>query len=191
MLLCSLRVIASALWLISLVTFAQNEDGYSVNQRIARIRDLGKKDSQAIPALAQNLDDPNREIRIEAVKAIVKIGTQASLDPLIKATHDNDAEVQIRAVDGIVNFYVPGYVAKGSLTGPLTRGVRQVKGFFSSRDNQVVDRNVTVRTDAAEALGAVIRGGRGMDSRANAARAAGILHAQPTVPALLDALRSK
>jgi HEAT repeat protein len=66
-----------------------------------------------------------------------------------------------------------------------------VKGFFSSRDNQVVGRNVTVRTDAAEALGAVIRNGRGMDSRANAARAAGILHAQPTVPALLDALRSK
>lgn len=191
MLLCSLRVIASSVCLISLVAFGQNEGAYSANQRITRIRDLGKRDSQAIPALAQNLGDPNREIRIEAVKAIVKIGTEASLDPLIKATHDNDAEVQIRAVDGIVNFYLPGYVAKGSLTGPLTRGVRQVKTFFSARDNQVIDPSVTVRTDVAEALGAVIRGGGSMDSRANAARAAGILRAHPALPALLDALRSK
>ncbi|MGI9071347.1 MAG: HEAT repeat domain-containing protein [Bryobacteraceae bacterium] len=191
MLLCSLRVIASGFCLISLAAFGQNEDGYSANQRITRIRDLGKKDSQAIPALAQNLNDPNREIRIEAVKAIVKIGTQASLDPLIKATHDNDAEVQIRAVDGLVNFYVPGYVVKGSLTGPLTRGVRQVKTFFSSRDNQAVDPNVTVRTDVAEALGDVIRRGGSTDSRANAARAAGILRAHPALPPLLDALRSK
>ena len=153
MLLCSsLRVIASAFCLISLAAFGQNEDGYSANQRISRIRDLGKKDSHAIPALAQNLGDPSRDIRVEAVKAIVKIGTEASLDPLIKAAHDKDAEVQIRAVDGIVNFYLPGYVAKGSLTGPLTRGVRQVKVFFSSRDNQVVDPNVTVRTDQSRKL---------------------------------------
>jgi HEAT repeat protein len=176
--------------LISLVAFGQNENGYSVNQRILRIRDLGKKNSQAIPALAQYLSDPNRDIRIEAVKAIVKIGTETSLDPLIKATHDNDAEVQIRATDGIVNFYVPGYVAKG-LTGPFTRGVRQVKSFFSSRDNQIVDRDVVVRTGVAEALGDVIRGGASMDSRANAARAAGILRARPAVAALGDALRSK
>jgi HEAT repeat protein len=190
MLSCSFRI-ASALCLISFLAFAQNEDGYSVKERIARIRDLGKKDSQAIPALAPNLDDPNREIRIEAVKAIVKIGTQASLDPLIKATHDHDAEVQIRAVDGIVNFYLPGYVAKGSLTGPLARGVRQVKAFFSSRDDQVVDPSVTVRTDVSEALAEVIRGGRSTDSRANAARAAGILRARPALAALIDALRSK
>ncbi|MFL6353112.1 MAG: HEAT repeat domain-containing protein [Bryobacteraceae bacterium] len=191
MLLCWLRVIASGFCLISVVAFAQNEDAYSAHQRIARIRDLGKKNAQAIPALAQNLGDPNRNIRIEAVKAIVKIGSEASLDPLIKATHDADAEIQIRAVDGIVNFHVPGYVAKGSLTGPLTRGVREVRAFFSSRDNQVVDRNVTIRPDVAEALGDVIRRGRSMDSRANAARAAGILRARPALPALLDALRSK
>jgi HEAT repeat protein len=192
MLLCSpLRVIASGFCLVSLIAFGQNEDSYSANQRITRIRDLGKKSSQAIPALAQNLDDPNREIRIEAVKAIVKIGTEASLDPLIKAAHDSDAEIQIRAVDGIVNFYVPGYVAKGGLTSPLTRGVRQVKTFFSSRDNQVVDPNVTVRGDVAEALGNVIRAGGSMDSRANAARAAGILRARPALAALVDALRSK
>jgi HEAT repeat protein len=177
--------------LISLIALAQNEDGYNANQRILRIRDLGKKNSQAIPPLAQYLSDPNRDIRVEAVKAIVKIGTEASLDPLTKAAHDKDAEIQIRATDGIVNFYLPGYVTRGGLSGPLTRGMRQVKSFFSSRDNQIIDPSVTVRTDVADALGEVARGGATMDSRANAARAAGILRARPAVPGLVDALRSK
>jgi HEAT repeat protein len=177
--------------LISLIALAQNEDGYNANQRILRIRDLGKKNSQAIPPLAQYLSDPNRDIRVEAVKAIVKIGTEASLDPLTKAAHDKDAEIQIRATDGIVNFYLPGYVTRGGLSGPLTRGMRQVKSFFSSRDNQIIDPSVTVRTDVADALGEVARGGSTMDSRANAARAAGILRARPAVPGLVDALRSK
>src|SRR3954452_7745907 len=132
MLLCSLRVMTLTFCLISLIALGQNEDGYNANQRILRIRDLGKKNSQAIPPLAQYLSDPNRDIRVEAVKAIVKIGTEASLDPLIKAAHDKDAEIQIRATDGIVNFYLPGYVTRGGLSGPLTRGMRQVKSFFSS-----------------------------------------------------------
>ncbi len=190
MLLHSLRAIACVFCLISVLAFAQSENGFNANQRIFRIRDLGKKNSQAIPSLAQYLSDPNRDIRIEAVKAIVKIETEASLDPLIKATPDNDPEVQIRATDGIVNFYVPGYVANG-LTGPFTRGVRQVKSFFSSRDNQIIDPDVVVRSDVAEALGDVIRGGASIDSRANAARAAGILRARPAVPARVDSLHSK
>jgi HEAT repeat protein len=191
MLLRSLRVVAFAFCLISLVAFGQNEDGYDANQRIVRIRDLGKKDSHAIPPLAQYLSDPNRDIRVEAVKAIVKIGTEASLDPLVEVAHDKDAEVRIRATDGIVNFYVPGYVARGGLSGPFTRGMRQVKSFFSSRDNQIIDPSVTIRTDVSEALGEVARGGATMDARANAARAAGILRARPAVPGLVDALRSK
>ncbi len=175
----------------ALLGFAQNENGYSANQRIARIRDLGKRNSDAIPALAQYLGDPDRDIRIEAIKAIVKIGTEASLGPLSEAAHDKDAEIQIRATDGIVNFYVPGYVVKGGLTGHLTRGVRQIKSFLSARDNQVIDPDVSVRSDVSQALGNEIRTGTTVDSRANAARAAGILRAGPTVPALLEALRSK
>src|SRR5947209_18552142 len=117
MLLCSLRVATFLFCLVSLNAVGQNENGYTAKQRILRIPDLGKKNSQAIPPLAHYLDDPDRNIRVEAVKAIVKIGTEASLDPLIKATRDKDAEIQIRATDGLVNFYLPGYVAKGGLTG--------------------------------------------------------------------------
>ena len=55
--------------------------------------------------------DPDRTVRIEAIKAIVKMGGTASLDPLIPATKDADAEVRARATDGIVNVYLPGYVS--------------------------------------------------------------------------------
>jgi HEAT repeat protein len=79
-------------------------------QRIQTAHDLVDQGSAAIPRLQAMLSDPSIEVRIEAVKSIVEIGTQASLDPLIQATRDNDAEVQIRATDGLVNFYLPGYV---------------------------------------------------------------------------------
>jgi HEAT repeat protein len=170
---------------------AQREDAYNTNQRIQRIRELGKKDSNAIPALAGYLKDPDVSIRIEAVKAIVKLDTERSLEPLSEATHDRDPEVEIRSTDGVVNYYVPGYVVKGGLTGPLTRGVRQVKGFFSSRNDQVIDPDVAIRPEAAQALADEIGAAASEDARANAARAAGILRDQAAVQALVQALHSK
>lgn len=190
MLLDCFRAAACVLSLAA-VLVAQSEDAYNPNHRIQRIRELGKRDSQAIPALAEYLGDPNRDIRIEAVRAIVKLDTERSLGPLAKAAHDTDAEVQIRATDGLINYYVPGYVAKGGLTGPLTRGVRQVKGFFSSRNDQVIDPDVTIRPDVAQALADEMGATSGTDARANAARAAGILRDRAAVPALVQALHSR
>jgi HEAT repeat protein len=177
--------------LLSLLVMAQGEDGYSAKQRINFIRNLGKTDSQAIPTLTPYLSDPSDDIRLEAVKAIVKIGTANSLDPLIKATRDNSSEIQIRATDGIVNFYLPGYVAKGALSGPLTRGVRQVKGYFATRNDQVIAPDMTIRPEVASALSDEIIHSASMDARANAARAAGILRDRAALPSLEQALRSK
>lgn len=185
------RYLAVYFLLAAAVAFGQNQSDFTPKQRIQRIRQLGKTNAQAIPALAQSLNDPSRDVRVEAVKAIVKIGTEASLDPLIKATRDQDAEVEIRAVDGLVNFYLPGYVARGGLTGPFTQGVRQVRAFFSSRNDQVIGPGITVRQDVADAIGNVIEHGADIDARSNAALAAGILRARSTVPALLDGVRSK
>jgi HEAT repeat protein len=186
------RLLCAPLCVLSLglSLYGQSEDTFNSNQRISRIRDLGKKDARAIPALSENLSDPNRDIRVEAVKAIVKIGTEASLQPLIKATHDNDPEVQIRATDGLVNYYIPGYVAKG-LTGPLTRGVRQVKGFFGARNDQAIDADVAVRPDVLDAIASEVSGGASSDARSNAARAAGILRDRPAVPMLENSLHAK
>ncbi len=188
----ALRLVRLAGWgvLIPFIMLAQNQDGYTANQRILTIRNLGKRDYTVIPTLAGYLNDQNRDIRIEAVKAIVRIDTEHSLDALIVATHDHDAEVQIRATDGIVNVYLPGYVKSG-LSRYLTTGVRQVKSYFSARNDQVIEQGIVVRPDVAEGLVGEIGGAASLDARANAARAAGILRAQPAVPALVNATHSR
>ncbi len=177
--------------LLACLLCAQNEDTYNLNQRIQRIRELGKKNSAALPALAQYLADPDRDIRLEAVKAIVKIDTEHSLDPLVQATRDKDEDVQIRATDGLVNVYFPGYLSKAGLTGALNRGVRQVKVFFSSRNDQVVDADVEIRPDVAKALSDLVSAGASINARANAALAAGILRDRAALPALVQGLHGK
>src|SRR5882762_3528323 len=77
------------------------------------VRNLAKQGSSALPRLQDLLRNPDLDIRIESVKAITEIGTQGSLAPLVQATADNDPEVQIHATDGLVNFYLPGYVKTG------------------------------------------------------------------------------
>jgi HEAT repeat protein len=168
----------------------QNNDGLSPKERISRIRDLGKRNSGAIPALSAYLSNPSAEVRLEAVKAIVRIGGEESLTPLVEATKDKDPDVQIRATNGLVNFYVPGYVAKG-LTAPVTRGVRQAKSLVATRNDQVIDPSVSVRPEISDALAEEISGPAIVDVKTNAARAAGILRARSAVPALAGALRHK
>src|SRR5215469_15771809 len=77
------------------------------------VRDAAKAGSSAIPKLQEYLKNPSVDIRVEAVKQITEVGTQRSVDPLVQATRDNDPEVQIRATDGLVNYYLPGYVKSG------------------------------------------------------------------------------
>src|SRR6267142_363269 len=77
------------------------------------VRELAKGGSNAIPQLQALLKNQDLNIRIEAVKSIVDIGTQRSLDPLIEATSDSDAEIQIRATDGLVNLNLGVAVASG------------------------------------------------------------------------------
>src|SRR5467141_561998 len=93
------------------------------------VRNLGKQGSSALPRLQELLRNPDLDIRLEAVKAITDVGTPGSLAPLIQATADNDPEVQIRATDGLVNFYLPGYVQRG-LSASIKRVGTTIKGKF-------------------------------------------------------------
>lgn len=160
-------------------------------QRAKAVRDYAKgAGSEAIPKLETYLSDPDVDVRREAVKAIVEIGTPRSIDPLIKATADNDPEIQIRATDGLVNFYLPGYVKTGF--GASLRHVgTSIKGKFTDTNDQIIDAYVEVRPEVIVALGKIVRGGSSLDARANAARAIGILRGRQAVPDLEDALRSK
>ncbi|MEO8595823.1 MAG: HEAT repeat domain-containing protein [Candidatus Solibacter sp.] len=151
------------------------------------VREIGKGGSSAIPQLTEFLKDPKTDVRVEAVKQLT---AARALDALIQATHDNTSDVQIEATDGIVDFYLPGYVQTG-IGGSLKRGVSSIKGRFTDTNDQVIDSYVVARADAVAALGSLARGGGSMPARANAARALGILRGKSAVPDLIEALRTK
>jgi HEAT repeat protein len=97
----------------------------------------------------------------------------------------------MRAIDGVVNFYLPGYVPKSGLTHTFTRVSRHIKDQFENRNEDVIGSAVTVRPDVTAALADLIGGAASMDARTDAARAAGILRGHDALPALEKALQSK
>lgn len=187
------RRFSAAVVLVCLVCAAaagQPASSADVKQRRRAPKALIRQGSAGIPALAAMLGDPDLEVRVETVKALVEIGTQHSLEPLTRAVRDADAEVQIRATDGLVNFYLPGYARTG-LSGSLRRAGGRVIGRFTETNDQVIDAYVEVRPEIIEALGWLVRSGASMEARANAARAVGVLRGRAALPDLLEAARSK
>lgn len=151
------------------------------------VREIGKGGSAAIPRLTELLKDPSTDVRVEAVKQLTDA---RALDALIVATHDNEAEVQIHATDGIVNFYLPGYVQTG-FASSLKRVGGGIKSHFTDTNDQILDPYITARPDAVAALGSLARSGGSMPARANAARAVGILRGKGAIPDLVEALRTR
>jgi HEAT repeat protein len=159
------------------------------NLRPKDVRDIARAGASAIPKLQELLSNPSVEVRAEAVRQITEIGPPHSLDPLIQASHDGDPVVQMLAADGLVNYYVPGYVKRG-VSGTIERVGTSIKSKFTDTNDQVIDAYIAVRPDVIAALAAQVRSGT-MDVRANAARAAGVLRGKTVVGDLTGALRSK
>jgi HEAT repeat protein len=154
------------------------------------VRELAKGGSGAIPKMVEMLRDPSPEVRAEVVRQLTDIGTGRSLDPLIQATEDRDVRVEMLATDGLVNFYLPGYVKNG-LAGTL-RGVgNTLKARFTDTNDQVIDLYITPRPEVIAALGKLVTGAASTDAQANAARALGILRGRDAVPQLVEAAHSK
>ncbi len=154
------------------------------------VRGAAKQGQQGIPAISGYLNAAELDTRVEAVKQLISVGGKDIIDPLIRATRDADPEMQIRATDGLVNYYLPGYVK----TGPgstLVRAGTAVRAKLSDSNDQTVDAYVAVRPDVITALGLLARGGASYDARANACRAVGILRGRVALPDLLEALRTK
>lgn len=158
--------------------------------KIKALKDYGKQGSDAIPKAAPYLDDADVEVRREAAKAIVAIGGRASLDPLVKATKDPDVEVQVRALEGLVNFYSPGYIQSG-FSSSLKRTGGTLTGKFEELGFVAVPPGTIVRPEVIEALIAAAGAEHPLEVRADAARGLGVLRARPAVPVLVEALRSK
>lgn len=175
-----------AILLLASCLFGQDLQSPDPKQRAKAVRSLKDSGVDAIQTLTPLLSDTDRDVRLECVRSIVNIGTQYSLDPLITATRDNDPEIQVRATDGLVNFYVPGYVQTG-----VARWSAAVRSRFDRENRDVVDSWVTVRPDVVSAIGKLAAGGSSLESRANAARAVGILRGKAAVPDLLQSLQTK
>src|SRR5580658_1002549 len=77
------------------------------------VRAVARQGQNAIPTVGQYLNSASVDTRVEAVKQLIILGGKDTIDPLIRGTRDSDAEVQIRATDGLVNYYLPGYVKTG------------------------------------------------------------------------------
>lgn len=188
-----MRLVLAAFACIGLFASPQSEQpSGDAKQRAKSVRDFAKQGSaELIPKLVPFLDDSDTIVRVEAVKAIVGIGGRATLEPLMKAARDTDAEVQIRATDGIVNFYLPGYVKAGGLSGSLQRVGSTIKAKFNEQTDLVIDPFVEILPEIPPTLGALVRGAASMEGRANAARALGVLRGGAAANDLYDALRSK
>jgi len=160
-------------------------------QRTRTVRELAKMGPDAIPRLAPYVSDPDTSVRVETVKALVEIGGPKTVDALVRAAGDNDAEVQIRATDGLVNVYLPGYVKTGGISATLSRAGAAVRAKFTDTNDQVVDPFVKIPPEVITALGKLVKGGVAIESRTNAARGVGVLRGGAALPDLIDALRSK
>src|SRR5690349_3007637 len=119
--------------------------------KIKAIKELAKQGPEAATRIQPYLSDPSTEVRVEAVKAIADVGGPRSLDPLVQATRDNDPEVQIRATDGLVNFYSPGYLKTG-LSGTMHKAGTALRGRFTDTNDLVIEPYVQVRPEIIDAL---------------------------------------
>lgn len=177
--------------LLLLIPFAASAQEGDASARVKQARDLAKQGSEGATQLAVLIKDSAPEVRREAAKSLASIGTQYCLDPLTAALGDSDAEVQIRATDGLVNFYLPGYL-DDSVSNSLKRNndglsARWRKDVYDG----VVDADVPVRQEIVDGFAKLAEEKNALVVRANAARAIGAVRGRSALPVLVDGLRSK
>lgn len=174
----------------AIVLLAQGQSQPDTKQRARTARDLAKEGENGAPKLMPYLSDPELTVRLEAVKALNEIGGPKTVDGLLVAARDSDPEMQIRATDGLVNAYLPGYIKTG-IGGTISRAGNSVRAKFTDTNDQIIDAYVQVRPDVIAALGKLASGGASIESRAYACRALGILRGRAAIDQLVDALHSK
>jgi HEAT repeat protein len=120
------------------------------------------------------------------VKAVIRLGSPASLEPLTKAVQDGIPEIRYLAIDGLVNYYLPGYLDIGF--GGFFRNLSsRVEALFSDVDTAVIEADVIPATEVIRTLTNALNGAPDMNTRVRAARALGILRSREAVPELMKA----
>ena len=187
------RRIGTCLLLVAITAGAQEEWELGLsdpdpNKRIKAVRKLSTSPdgSRNFELLVPLLQDESEDVRTAAVRALIRLRLNDAQPLLTGATEDPSPQVQALAVDGLVDFYVPGYVQFGRLSA-FTDGLKK---RFSSPTPLIVPPYVEVRPEAILAIGAVLRSGRRPEARVKAARAIGILRGHQSLDDLLEGVRS-
>ena len=143
----------------AVLTFAQpdpKQDQSDARQRAKAVRAMASQGQDAIPRIAPYLRDADTTVRLEAVKALDDIAGPKTVDALVEAARDNDPEIQIRAADGLVNVYLPGYLKTG-ISGTLRRAGDSIRAKFTDTNDQIIDAYVEVPAPVIQALGRMAR----------------------------------
>ena len=172
------------------VTLLVAQPATDPKERTRAVRELGKLGIEGIAGIAAYIPDPAAEVRVEVAKRLNDIGGPRTLPSLVRLTADGDAEVQINAIDGLINIFVPGYLKSG-IARTTTRSGDALKVKFNEPGDLVVDGYVNVAPEAIAAATDVLAKSKSLESRANAARALGIFRARSAIPQLGEALYSK
>jgi HEAT repeat protein len=172
------------------ITLLAAQPAADPKDRIRAVRDLARNADEGIPGIAAYITDPAQEVRLEVVKRLNDIGGPRTLNALVRLTADADAEIQINAIDGLINIFVPGYLKSG-IARTTTRTGDVLKIRFNEPGDLVTDGYVTVAPDVIAAATNVLSNAKSLEARANAARALGVFRARSAVPQLGEALYSK
>ncbi len=161
-------------------------------QRATAARRIG--DSPAgfryINHLKPLLDDEIEEVRAAVAVALIRMRVIEAQPLLITATADLSPRIQALAVDGLVDFYLPGYARTGRM-GSISSFASSLKSKFSKPAPETVPAYVDVNPDVIRALGDIVKHGRSEQARANAARAIGVLLGGDALDALIEGVRSR
>ncbi len=161
-------------------------------KRIRATRELAAAENgfRHVALLAPLLQDDSEEVRAAAIVALIRVRSIDAQPLLIGATEDPSPRVQSLAVDGLVDFYMPGYVKLGRVASITSFG-SSLRDRFSKPNPVVLAAYVEVNPEVIGAIGEVLRNGRTDECRANAARAIGILQGRGALDALRSGIRSR
>ena len=155
----------------------------------------GLKTAAAVPALGKVLNEPDRELRVAAVAALIEIGTPGAMQVLEKALDDADRDVRVAAVKGLAQK-----VYKPSLAR-ITQMVKARESRDADRTERVAmfelfgllcgDPGVPYLDELLNGKGGIFARKEDPDVRASAALALGKIGTQRAQQALQKALNEK
>lgn len=155
----------------------------------------GLKTAAAVPALGKVLNEPDRELRVAAVAALIEIGTPGAMQVLEKALDDADRDVRVAAVKGLAQK-----VYKPSLAR-ITQMVKARESRDADRTERVAmfelfgllcgDPGVPYLDELLNGKGGIFARKEDPDVRASAALALGKIGTQRAQQTLQKALNEK